>query len=289
MPGRQGLIGQAAAHAGYSLILLGEAMCTAALDGGPELSREQVFAEAEARFTKAMTAATAAGDSSTLNMARVGRARARLNLNKLPEARADAALVPPGFVRNATYSAANSRRENLIFTQMNRGLFSSVDPSFRGLTFGGVPDPRVTVVNAATVGQDRVTPIWRATKYPTIGTPIPIASYDEAQLIIAEADLAAGNVQAAVTIINRLHTAVGIPAYGGGTAAEVKVQLIEERRRELFLEGHRLNDIIRFKIPLTPAPGTPFPVKGGVYGDQVCFPLPDVERFNNPTLVGKTP
>lgn len=286
---RQGLIGQAAAHAGYSLILLGEGMCTAALDGGPELTRAQVLGEAEARFAKAITAATAANDQSTLNMARVGRARARLNLNKLAEARADAALVPAGFVRNATYSAANFRRENLVNTQMYRGLFSSVDPSFRNLTFAGVPDPRVTVVNTGTMGQDRATEIWRASKYPTSATPIPIARYEEAQLILAEADLAAGNVQSAVDVINLLHAKAGIPPYAGGTAAQVKTQLIEERRRELFLEGQRLNDMIRFQVPLVPVPGSPFPVKGGVYGDQLCFPLPDLERNNNPTLSTKKP
>ena len=36
------------------------------------------------------------------------------------------------------------------------------------------------------------------------------------------------------------------------------------------------------------AGGTAFPIKGGTYGTQVCFPLPDVERNNNPTLSGKT-
>ena len=285
--GRQDLLAQATAHAGYSMLLIAEGMCTAALDGGPELTRIQLFTEAEARFTKAITAATAANNTAMLNMARVGRARARLNLDKLPEARADAALVPNGFVRNANYSAANFRRENLVNTQLYRGLFSSVDPSFRGVTFGGVADPRVSVVDAGILGSDRATPLWRATKYPTSASPIPIARYEEAQLIVAEADLAAGNVQSAVNIINALHTKAGIPAYGGGTAAEVKVQLIEERRRELFLEGQRLNDMIRFKVPLSPVAGTAYPSKGGVYGSQLCFPLPDVERNNNPTLSGE--
>lgn len=285
---RTDLIGQAAAHAGYSLILLGEGMCSAAIDGGAELTPAQVFAEAETRFTRAMAAATAANNTSILNMARVGRARARLNLGRLADARADAVLVPAtGFVRNATYSAANFRRENLVNTQTYRGNFSSVDPSFRDLTFGGVPDPRVAVVNSGARGQDNVTPIWRPAKYPTSATPIPIASSDEAQLIVAEADLAAGNVAAAVAIINGLHSRVGLPAYAGGTAAEVRAQLIEERRRELFLEGQRLGDVIRYKITLSPAPGTPYPVKGGVYGNQICFPLPDIERSNNPTLSGK--
>ncbi|MDQ3995396.1 MAG: hypothetical protein M3303_00070, partial [Gemmatimonadota bacterium] len=165
--GRTDLIAQAAAHAGYSLVLLGEGMCSATIKGGPELSRAQVLAEAEARFTTAITAAATANNAAILNMSRVGRARARLGQNKLTEARADAVLVPAGFVRNATYSAANSRRENLVFTQMNRGLFSSVDPSFRDLTVGGVPDTRVSVTNTGVVGHDRATIIWRANKYPT--------------------------------------------------------------------------------------------------------------------------
>lgn len=289
VPNRQSLIAQAAAYGGYSLILLGEGMCTAAIDGGPELSRAQLYAEAETRFTKAITAATTANNTAILNMARVGRARARLDLANFTGAGADAALVPTAFVQNATYSAANARRENLVNTQMYRGLFSSVDPSFRNLTVGGVADPRVAVVDAGVNGSDIATRIFRAAKYPTSATPIPIASYIEAQLIVAEANLAAGDVPGAVAIINASRASVGLPSYAGGSASEVKTQLIEERRRWLFLQGQRLNDIIRFKIALLPAAGTPFPVKGGVYGSQVCFPLPDIERFNNPTLNGTKP
>jgi len=33
-----------------------------------------------------------------------------------------------------------------------------------------------------------------------------------------------------------------------------------------------------------PAKTTPFPLKGGTYGDTRCLPLPDVERFNNPNI-----
>ena len=120
-----------------------------------------------------------------------------------------------------------------------------------------------------------------------ISSPIPIASGDEAILIIAEAELEAGNIPAAVAAINKLRTKSSLPSYAGGSAAEVRAQLIDERRRELFLEGQRLNDIIRFSISQSPAAGTPFPVKGGVYGNQICFPLPDLERNNNPTLAGK--
>lgn len=286
--GRQDLMAQAATFAGYSLVLLGETSCSAALDGGPELTPTQVLTEAESRFTKAIAAAQAANNTDFLNMARVGRARARIDMKKYADAKADAILVPDNYVHNATYSAANARRENLVNTQFFRGLYSSVDPSFRSLTVGGVPDTRVTVVDAGAAGQDRVTRIWRSTKYPLISSPIPIASGDEAILIAAEADVETNNVAGAVAGINKLRAKSSLPLYLGGTQAEVRGQVVDERRRELFLEGQRLGDIIRFNIPQSPAAGTPFPNKGGVYGNQLCFPLPDVERNNNPTLNGKT-
>lgn len=288
---RTSLIAIAAAHAGYSLVLLGEAMCTAAIDMGPELSRAQVFAEAEERFDRAIAAATTALNDSILNMARVGRARVRLQLNNLAGARSDAAAVPSTFVRNASYSAppAITRRQNIVHTQQFIGFFSSVDSSFRGLTVEGVPDTRVTVVDAGRNGHDNITRVWRTTKYPLPNSPIPIASYDEAQLIVAEVDAAAAGTAAnAITIVDALRARASLPAYTGGTTQpEVQTLVREERRRELFLEGQRLGDIIRFNITLSPAAGTAYKA-GGVYGSdvgsQACFPLPDIERNNNPNL-----
>jgi hypothetical protein len=49
------------------------------------------------------------------------------------------------------------------------------------------------------------------------------------------------------------------------------------------VEGHRLGDIRRYAIPFTPAAGATYQY-GGQYGTQTCFPLPDVERINNPTI-----
>jgi starch-binding outer membrane protein, SusD/RagB family len=287
VPSRASLIAQAATYAGFSRELLGESMCSAAIDVGPELTRAQLFTQAESQFTTAITAAQTANNTTMLNAALIGRARARLNLNKLPEARADAALVPNNFVLNATYSGTVPRRENLVWSQMYRGLFSSVDSSYRNVTWAGLPDPRVNVVDAGVNGFDATTRIFRQTKYPLINSTIPIARSAEAQLIVAEADLAAGNTTSPVTIINQLHANAGIPSYAGGSAAEIKAQIIEERRREFFLEGQRFGDIIRYNLTVVPTAGTPFP-KGGNYGPgtglQICFPLPDVERNNNPSI-----
>jgi starch-binding outer membrane protein, SusD/RagB family len=283
VPDRTGLIATAAAYGGYSLVLLGEGMCSAAIDVGPELTSAQLLAEAEARFNRAIEAATSAGDSLILNLARLGRARARLGQGNLAGAATDAALIPPGFVVNATYSGARARRENLVFTYLYRELNATVDLPFRDVAFNLVPDTRVEVIDAGTVGADAETPIFQPTKYPSIDAPIPVAHWEEAQLILAEAAVS-DNTQGAVDIINALHANAGLPPFAGGTAEEVLDQVIEERSRELFLEGHRLGDMIRYGLPLFPAPGTPFPVAGGVFGDQVCFPLPAVERLNNPNI-----
>jgi hypothetical protein len=287
VPGRTQLIATAAAYAGYSLILLGEGMCSAALDVGPELTPAQVLAEAEARFNRAIDAAMAAGDDQILNLALLGRARARLGLGNKAGAAADAALIPMDFEVDATYSAAKPQRENLVFTFVTQSLLGTVDVPFRGLTFGGMPDPRVSVIDAGVPGQDEATPMFLPAKYPAFESPIAFARWEEAQLILAEAAVAGGDVGGAVAIINTLHDNAGLPPYGGGTPDEVMSQIIEERSRELFLEGQRLGDIIRYGLPLFPAVGAPFPVGAsisGVFGTQVCFPLPAVERNNNPNV-----
>lgn len=273
------LIATAAAYSGYAHLLIGEGFCSAAFDAGPEQTRAQVFERAEARFDRAIQAAQASNRSDLLNMAYVGRARARLNLGRNADAAADARLVPRGFVRNANYSAAASRAENKLFTLVNRGRFASVYDTFRGLTVDGVPDPRVSLVNTGARGANQQTIIWNQLKYPTEASPIPISRWAEAQLIIAEVE----GGQAAVSIINELRDAAGLPRFVSTDAAEIRSQVIEERRRELFLEGHHLGDLIRYDLPLIPAVGAPF-VNGGTYGDMRCMPLPDVERLNNPNI-----
>jgi starch-binding outer membrane protein, SusD/RagB family len=281
------LIATAAAYAGYSLVLLGEGMCSAALDVGPELTPAQILTEAEARFTRAIDAATQAGDTVTVNLALLGRARARLGLGNKAGAGADAALVPAGFRVDATYSGVKTQRENRVFTTFYRDLLATIDLPFRDANFAGTPDPRAEVIDLQTAGADGVTEVFAPTKYLSIDAPIPVARWEEAQLILAEADVAAGDGGGAVNIINTLHTNAGLPSYGGGTPEEIMTQIIEERSHELFLEGQRLGDIIRYGLPLYPAPGTPFSIGAGTsgeYGTQVCFPLPSAERNNNPNI-----
>ncbi len=284
---RTQLIGQAATYAGLSLVLLGEGMCSAAINVGPELTPTQLFAEAKIRFDSAVTSATAANDAATLNLALLGRARTLLNLRQLGPAATDAARIPASFVANTGTDNVNARRQNFSFLTINQNSFATVDVSYRGLTIDGVADPRVAVTNTNRNGTAQGTIIWTPNKYPLVTSLTPIARAAEAQFIVAEARLESGDLAGAVAAINTVRASrTGVPAYNGAgqTAAQIRATLIEDRRRELFLEGHRLGDIRRYNLALTPATGAPYPVGGGVYGSQNCFPLPDVERVNNPNI-----
>ncbi|MGI8401572.1 MAG: RagB/SusD family nutrient uptake outer membrane protein [Gemmatimonadaceae bacterium] len=293
VPNRQDLIAKAAVYAGYSRILLGEGFCEAAINLGPLMTSTEVLASAEATFTTAITAAQAAGDQEILNMAYVGRARARLDQGNKAGAATDAALVTPGFVRYATAEESPSTRQNRV-ASLNLGGLVSVTPAYRGLTVtdgagNQVPDTRVVDTSAKTstgadrAGNDNRTPWFIQTKYPKVTAPLPVASYKEAQLIIAEVQQG----QTAVGIINNLRAASGLPAFSSSDPTAIANEVIEARRRELFLEGQRLFDVKRLNLTQYPAAGIPYSIvylKGGNYGTERCFPLPDVERLNNPNF-----
>ncbi|MBA2671567.1 MAG: RagB/SusD family nutrient uptake outer membrane protein [Gemmatimonadetes bacterium] len=273
------LLATAAAYAGYSYTLLGEGFCETPVDGGPLLTPAEVLRIAEERFTKAIQLAEGAGNQDILNMARVGRARVRLNLGDRTGAAADARLVPEGYNKVATRSGESERRWNKARRWFEDGGHATVAPGFRNLTWKGVPDPRVQVRNTGRKGFDAVTDLWVSNKYPTLESPIPLATGKEAQLIIAEAE----GGQTAVDIINRLHERAGIPPYDPATDGDIMAQVLEERRRELFQEGgHRLNDMLRHNLPFFEGVDH----VGQTYGNTTCFPLPLIERTGNPNIPG---
>jgi starch-binding outer membrane protein, SusD/RagB family len=287
-PNRTNLIGIAAAYAGYAYVLLGEGFCTMAISTvnidksltyGGEIQRDSVFKLAIARFSEAITAATTTNNTSIRNMAYLGRARARLNIGDYAGAKADAQQVPSGYLRTVSASDANSRRQNRVTAEnsvLNR--VQSVGTPYRTMGDTRVPVTATTLVSATGVTH------YYQTKYATTATPLPLATYEEAQLIIAEADIRANSLATALPIINASRTRGGqsVP-FTGVTQAEYLAELIDQRRRELFLESHHLGDLIRYNLPLNPAAGTPYHF-GGTYSTQRCLPLPAAERLNNPLI-----
>lgn len=285
---RQTLIARAAIYAGYDYVMLGELFCSAAVDVGPELSSNQLFALAEDRFTQAIAAATTAANDSLKTIAYAGRARARLDKGDAAGADADAKQVlqlEPNFVFLATADPATSIRTNRVYAQQN-ALNVSVDTAFRfdslATTSGTmVPDPRVIVTNTGKPGGDRTTAVWISNKYPSGATPFVVSSWQEMDLIIAEVE----GGSAAASAITTLRQAVVPNAAPYTGAGSVKDTVIAERERQLFLQGSHAYDVRRFNLTLYPPAGTPYP-KGGTYGNEVCLPLPQVETLNNPNFTG---
>ena len=283
VPDRSGKMATVGIYSGFAQVLIGEAMCSAAFDLGPELTPAQIFERAAATFATALS--SAGGNAELQALAHMGRARALARLGQLSEAATDAAAVPEGFVFNSTYSNTPDRRRNAIWEAQVFVPFVTVDPSYRNLAWDGVDDARVDLIDTGGAAVDAETALWVTSKYSAADAPIAIASWGEAQLILAQAALEAGNLAGAVTIINDLHTRAGIPpTFNSADAGEVRAHLVQERQRQLFLQSHHFGDIKQFSIPLTPAPGVPFKDGGGVYADQVCFPIPDIETTNNPNI-----
>jgi starch-binding outer membrane protein, SusD/RagB family len=289
VPNRTMLLARAAAYEAWSQLLLGEGFCStvfSTLEGtefkyGSEITRQQALQTAEATFTEALgalQAQTGSSADSLRNFALVGRARTRLDLGNVAGARADALLVPAGFVFNSTASGVSSRRNNRVYSESNElGVSSVVGPVYRAMN-----DPRVPYKNLNRTNPFAV-PAVAQLKYTLASAPIPIATGAEAQLIVAEAD-AATNPTNALAIINAFRAAGNQGAYTGPTdAASLLQQVIDQRRRALFLTGTHLGDLIRYKITPQPNTGADYPM-GGKYGNQLCMPLPDVETQNNPNF-----
>ena len=273
-----------AALGAYAYTLLGEGYCAMRFDEEAGLhTPAEVLATAETKFTAALALADVltAGDVKTelQNLIRVGRARVRLDLANTAGAQADAALVTPGFEFFATRSVDATTRFNDAWYAMAELGNSSVDPAYRDLKVGGVPDPRVQVAAGPTVGLpelsfDGVTDLYVVTnKNFSRADPMRVASYVEAQLIRAEA---AGGATA-VGIINARRAALQLPDYTGATdAASIKALILDERNRELFMEGgHRFNDLLRFHIAWKVGNDQ----NGVPYGPTTCMPLPLSERI----------
>jgi hypothetical protein len=301
--GRQLLIARAAAYEGWSQLLLGEVfreLVFSTVNGevvewGDRITRAQALDSAIARLTQAITVAQGVGGAAADSIryfALVGRARAYLDQAwaasatnpDYSKARADAALVPAAFVWNVTSSAVSARRNNRIFQESNPTVTqqsSSVGPYYRTLN-----DPRVRVQNMNRVSNGTAVPQWAQLKYAAVTSAIPAATGLEAQLIIAEADRRTNRANT-LAIIATFRAAGGQGAYTGTTADDDLREIIDQRRRALWLTGTYYPDVIRYNLIVTPAEGeqTPWGQRYGPgEGSKLLLPLPDVEVLNNPRL-----
>jgi len=297
VPGRQLMIARTSAYEAWSQLLIAEAFCETVfstikgetIEWGTKITRAQALDSAVARFTSAITTAQTVGGvaaDSVRFFALVGRARANQDKGNMAAARADAVLVPAAFVWNVTASNSNTRRQNRVFQESSTASIpsSSVGARYRQASY--TSDPRIKVQNRGTFSSGTNVPLWAQTKYTAVTSPIPVATGTEMQLLIAEADITSNRANT-LAIIAASRSAGNQPPYTGTTAAQDLDEIIDQRRRALFLTGTHLGDLIRYNLTLTPAAGTLTPWNqqfGPDKGSQLCLPLPQVEILNNPLL-----
>jgi hypothetical protein len=289
---RANLISIVRTYGSFPYLFFGETYCAIAFDGGPTQTPVQSLTIAEARFTEAIGLAQAAGNANMLNLGRVGLARTELDLKKWAEAAAAAATVTAGFELFATRGTENDRRWNKLYKNATDVGAYVVSCSFRSAyTTALPPDPcagqpllndvRVKVRDANKAAFNPFTELWVQTKYIALGDPIRLASYKEAQLIMAEAQAQMGDFATAQATINAYRAGYSLPPLTFASQTDAITQIIEERRRELSFEGgHRLNDLLRYHLPWKGANGSTQnfnPFSARPYGALTCWPLPTKE------------
>jgi hypothetical protein len=122
----------------------------------------------------------------------------------------------------------------------------------------------------------------RLLKYhPTINMPgsnanhLMLLRYSDALLMKAEALFRKGSAAEALTLVNSLRTIRGASALGSLTEDAI----LDERGRELYIEGWRRNDMVRFgKF------AAQFVFVEDASPDRNVFPIPDVALGSNPNL-----
>ena len=289
-------------YGGFIYVAFGEGFCGTPLDGdGLVRTPDQLLQIAVDQFTEALTLAGQAGRSDLVNAALVGRARAYLDLQQYASAITDALNVVDGLDFYATRESGENRRSNSMANtnELDTNQQSTVAPSYRDVRWKGVPDPRVNVMNTGLIGHDNATIVWRHDKTPesfTAGASqdVIVASSREARLFIAEASAQTNDLSTAIGLLDDFHTAAGIPpvdAVDLPTQDDVIRHVIEERRRELFVEGgHRQRDHLRwrgtpFEIPYLGEPGSDHPNgiddQGQIYGNTTCFVVAQNEQVGS--------
>lgn len=260
-------------------------------DGQAPITPAEAIQDAFEDFQAAATIAGAANDRNLQAASLGGAARAQRSLYY------EGGATNPSFMQQAESLARQAldvdddyRKDlrygqpgtsNGHFTGMVEGPYHRMHVSyaFRPDPVSGEPDPRIIHdANPHTPGpRGEVRYYQRKFNSRTQGMPASRAA--EAELIIAEARLIAGDLPAAVEWINRVRRKSNLPDFSSTDASEIREQLIYERDTELWLEGRRWEDHRYYNI--IPLAWVQYNVDIGV-GPR--WPISVQERFNNPNI-----
>lgn len=277
-------------------------------DLGTPLSGSDAFKLALASFDSALAVVSSATDTVSVRVkysAQVGRGRALLNLGQQAQAGTAVAGIPSSFSFNLTWPGTQGKEDNLIWgLAVSARRYTMQDSADRqggripnGMPFVSAKDPRVPSVQAPKFGFDGSTPYDGEQVFPSFNSPVPVANYVDARLILAESQLAA-NDPAWLATLNALRagptnigaiTISGMPPLSdpGNQGARIDL-LFRERAFWTFGRGQRLGDLRREIRVYSKTAAQVFPGEGGInprknanYGPDVNLPVPQAERNNS--------
>lgn len=298
-PSPRSKIGEMFALAAFAEVFLAENMCSGiplgSINGGSPaygdpLTTTAMFERSVADFDSAIAYST--DSARILALARIGRARALLNLGRANEAAAAVSGVPTSSVYVTEHSAATQPNVLFQFLNTSRAVTVSDREGLNGLDFRSARDPRVTTA-AVGKGIDGVTDVFSFGRYNSLAAPVPLATGTEARLIEAEALLKAGMADSSLSILNSLRAAFASPNLPPlllePTDAGRVNQLFRERAFWLFGTGHRHGDLRRLVRQYTRSAESVFPTgafkTGQVYGPDVTFTA-DATQLENHAFNG---
>lgn len=324
---------EALALAGFAYVFFAENYCSGvpfstlgddlAITFGQPQTTAQTLGAALAKFDSAIAIAGAsqsAAATRAAHLARVGRGRTLLDLNRPADAAAAVTAVPTDF-RYVIQHSENSLRQNngvwnLSSSQGRWGV--SEREGANGLPFRSAADVRVPNRPRATNNGNgfAAEPMQEQLKYDERTDAIVLADGVEARLIEAEAALRANDATTFVAKLNdpranaqvrtardlQRHAPVGQtldqllpPLTDPGSARAREDLLFRERGFWLYLTSHRLGDLRRLvrqygrqaaEVFPSGAYSSPGGLRTGTYGADVSFPIPNDEGNNPNTPIG---
>jgi starch-binding outer membrane protein, SusD/RagB family len=295
---------------GYLYVLVAEHWCsgepwslinvqTGAVVNSAYLTTDQMLDTALVRFQKAKQIAATSDTASAAvlyaELAQIGAARALFDLGQVQAAADSAAAFSDAKFNYTINGSTNSLRQNsgIWYYNVNFPSFSmGASKNTTGLPFATSGDPRTPATLGKAAGGEPGA-FYISTYYTQGGASsvTTLASYTEAQLMVAEGDIFAGNYAGALTIMQALRAGSGLDwtssdtaetnlhNLGGGTAKQQMQQLLSERAYWMWVTGHRLGDWRRMlRAPYNAAPfsfatGDVYPTGGGLF-NILEFPTP---------------
>jgi len=257
----------------------------------------------------ALITGTSTADVKIKSALAVIKGRILLNLNRPAEAGAAVAAVLTSFKYQNLHSQTTN--DNAIWTYNNiaRRYSVSTVEGINGLNFATASDPRLPIcqggdavckANGTTINQrddKSAFPIYVQLIWPVRDASVTIAGGVEARMIEAEAAFKAGNNTLMMQKLNQARTeggVSGLPATLTDPGTDVaRVNLIfRERAFWMFSTGHRVGDFRRLIKYYGRTAESVFPTgawhKGGNYGPDVNFPVPQAEETNPNVTAGQT-